>query len=173
MSGSAIQRASKRLTTLPWESIAMTKSTAIKPVVGLLAITLATLPAVAAATGTSIRITATGMKSAAGEVSCALYRGASGFPNKPEQAVRRVIAPIRDAMATCVFEDVPPGPAAVSVYHDANANKKLDLRFGIIPRESIGASNNLKARLGPPKYDAARFLVGELPIALTVTLQQP
>ena len=59
------------------------------------------------------------------------------------------------------------------VYHDANASKKLDLRFAVSPRESIGASNNPKTRLGPPKYDAARFLVRELPIALAVTLQQP
>ena len=151
----------------------MTKSNAIGPVVGLLAMTLAILPAVAATTGTSIRITATGMKSAVGEVNCRLYRSPAGFPTKPEQATRRVIVPIRGAAATCVFDDVLPGPAAVSVYHDANANKKLDLRFGIIPRESIGASNNPKARLGPPKYEAARFIVGELPIALTVKLQQP
>lgn len=151
----------------------MNKPSAIKSVAGLLAITLATLPSVAAATGTSIRIIATGMKSAAGEVSCALYRTATGFPNKPEQAAQRVVAPIIGATATCVFDDVPPGPAAVSAYHDANANKKLDLRFGFIPRESIGASNNPKARLGPPKYDAARFLISGLPIALAVTLQQP
>lgn len=151
----------------------MTRLSAIKPVIGLLALTLASLPAVAAAAGTSIRIIATGMKTTAGEVSCALYRSPIGFPNKPEQAARRVAVPVNGSAATCVFEDVPPGPAAVSVYHDANANKKLDLRFGIIPRESIGASNNPKARLGPPKYDAARFLVGELPIELAVTLQQP
>jgi len=151
----------------------MTKSTVIKPVLNLLAITLATLPTVALAAGTTIRITAAGMKSSTGEVSCALYRSASGFPNKPERAAQRVVAPIRKATATCVFENVTPGPAAVSVYHDANANKKLDLRFGVIPRESIAASNNPKARLGPPKFEAARFLVGEWPIALTVTLQQP
>lgn len=145
----------------------------IKPLVILLAVTLPTIPVPAAAAGTSIRITATGLRSSDGEVSCALYRSATGFPSKPERAARQVVAPIRGATATCVFDDVTPGPAAVSVYHDANANKKLDLRFGIIPRESIGASNNPKARLGPPKFDAARFVVGAQPIALSVTLQQP
>lgn len=151
----------------------MTKPSATRPIVGLLAIILALSPAGAAAAGASIRITATGMKSTAGEVSCALYRSAAGFPNKPEQAEQRAVAPIREGTATCVFDAVAPGPAAVSVYHDANANKKLDLRFGLVPREGIGASNNPKARLGPPKFEAARFLVGDLPVALAVRLQQP
>lgn len=144
-----------------------------KSIAGLFAIVLALSPVVASAAGTRVQITAKGMTSAAGEINCALYRSAVGFPNKPEQATARVVGPIEGATATCVFDDVPPGPAAVSVYHDANANNKLDLRFGIIPRESIGASNNPKARIGPPKYKAARFVVGESPVALTVILQQP
>lgn len=143
------------------------------PLAAFLAAVIATTPAAAAAAGTSVRVTATGMESAKGEVSCALYRGAAGFPSKPERAVARVTALIRDGTATCVFERISPGPVAVSVYHDANANKKLDLRFGVIPRESIGASNNPKASFGPPKYESARFVVGESPVVLAVTLQKP
>lgn len=149
----------------------MNTPNASKLVACLVAILPAAIPAAAAAA--SVRVTVTGMKSATGEVSCALYRSAAGFPSKPERAVLRVAAPIKAGLALCVFDDVPQGPAAVSVFHDANDNKKLDLRFGVIPREGLGASNNPKVRFGPPKYEAARFLVGDTPVAMTVRLQHP
>lgn len=99
----------------------------------------------AACEGTSVKMTATGMTSAAGEVSCVLYRGPDDFPNKPESIAARVVAPIRARTATCALEGVAPGRAAVSVYQDANANKTLDLRYGVVPRETIAARNNPKA----------------------------
>lgn len=151
----------------------MTKSTAPGLAAQVLAMILATTPAAALAAGTSVQINATGMTSAAGEVTCALFRSSAGFPSKPERAAYRISVPIKEGTATCVFSDVPAGPAAVSVFHDANANRKLDMRFGFLPRESIGASNNPKARLGPPKFEAAQFPVGNRPVTLSVILQQP
>lgn len=154
------------------ERLAMTRANRVTATV-VSALVLTGAPAIAEAAGTRILITASGMKSADGEVSCALYRSARGFPNKPELAASSVIARIDGGTAICVFDNVSPGPAAVSVYHDANDNKRLDLRFGIIPRESVGASNNPKARFGPPEYEAARFEVGGTLVALAVMLQQP
>jgi uncharacterized protein (DUF2141 family) len=118
----------------------------------------------------SVRIVVTGMKSADGEVRCSLFREAAGFPRKPEGAALRVTAPIRSGSAVCLFEEVPSGPAAVSVIHDANNNKKLDLKFGIIPREGLGWSNNPEVRLSPPSFEAARFQVGNSPVSMTVKL---
>jgi uncharacterized protein (DUF2141 family) len=45
----------------------------------------------------------------------------------------------------------------VSVVHDENANGKLDTNFVGMPREGVGASNDAKGHMGPPKFNAASF----------------
>ena len=122
------------------------------------------------ASAATVRVDVTGLRSTTGEVRCAMFRNRSGFPRSPEQAELRVAAAIRAGTATCVFEDVKPGPAAISVIHDANNNKKLDFKFGFIPREGLGWSNNPEVRLRPPSFDAARFDVNAVPLALKVRL---
>lgn len=57
-----------------------------------------------------------------------------------------------------VFQNLPAGEYAVSVYHDENNNKKMDTNFFGIPKEGVGASNNARGHLGPPKYKDAKFL---------------
>ncbi len=45
----------------------------------------------------------------------------------------------------------------VIVYHDLNANGKLDRNILGIPREPYGFSNNPSTRFGPPDFDKASF----------------
>jgi uncharacterized protein (DUF2141 family) len=45
----------------------------------------------------------------------------------------------------------------VSVVHDENFNGKLDTNFIGMPREGVGASNDAKGHMGPPKFSAAAF----------------
>ena len=45
----------------------------------------------------------------------------------------------------------------MSVFHDENCNGKLDTKFMGIPREGVGASNDARGHMGPPKFDAAAF----------------
>jgi uncharacterized protein (DUF2141 family) len=46
----------------------------------------------------------------------------------------------------------------------------MDTNFVGMPREGVGASNNPKARLGPPKFADAAFIVagGEVDLQITV-----
>lgn len=46
---------------------------------------------------------------------------------------------------------------AVSVFHDANMNERLDKNFMGVPKEGYGASNNPKKKMGPPNFDEAKF----------------
>lgn len=93
-----------------------------------------------------------------GQVVCALYSTADGFPKKSEKALAHVNSPIADKHAVCEFVGIAPGTYAVSVFHDENSNAKLDTNLVGIPREGVGASNDAKGHLGPPKFDAAAFL---------------
>ena len=70
---------------------------------------------------------------------------------------RHAIVKVENKQAVGVFEDVPNGEYAVKVFHDENANKKLDTNFVGMPKEKFGFSNDALGRFGPPSYEQARF----------------
>ena len=72
--------------------------------------------------------------------------------------------------STVVFENVPYGTFAISSFHDKNDNGVLDTNFLGIPKEGIGSSNNAPARLGPPKWEDAKFAMNEKSIKQTIKL---
>ncbi len=104
-----------------------------------------------------IHVDIDGLRSDRGQVVCALFSSAADFPKRPEKAVARDKSAILNGHATCQFDSIPSGTYAISVFHDENANGKLDTNFFGIPREGVGASNNAKGHFGPPKFSAAAF----------------
>lgn len=98
-----------------------------------------------------------GLRNDKGQVLCALYSSAEGFPKKSDKALAHAKSPISGGHAVCEFADIAAGTFAVSVFHDENSNGKLDTNIMGIPREGVGASNNAKGHLGPPKFEAAAF----------------
>lgn len=104
-----------------------------------------------------IHVDVSGLHSDRGQVLCALFSSANGFPKKPEKAAALTKSTISHGQAVCEFKSMPPGTYAVSVVHDKNSNNKLDTNFMGIPREGVGASNNAKGHFGPPKFSAAAF----------------
>src|SRR6476646_3814781 len=57
------------------------------------------------------------------------------------------------------FTGYPPGDYAVTFFHDANANGKLDTMLGV-PLEGFGFSRNPVVRFGPPRYDNVNIKLG-------------
>lgn len=104
-----------------------------------------------------IHVDIDGLRSDQGQVLCALFSSAAGFPKKADRAVAHATSKIVGRHAACEFQGVPPGAYAISVFHDENSNGKLDTNFMGIPREGVGASNHAKGRFGPPKFSAAAF----------------
>lgn len=90
-----------------------------------------------------------------GSIHIVLYRGAAGFRHE-DRAFRVLKAPASSTSASIRFAALPPGDYAVMVYHDANANDKLDLRFGMFPTEGWGLSNNPHV-IGPPSFKASKL----------------
>ena len=109
----------------------------------------------AATSSGQVSVDIVGLHSDRGRVFAALYRAASGFPNKPDRAFARKIASIKGRRVRLVFENVPAGQFAVSVIHDENGNKKFDTNFVGIPKEGWGTSRDAKAGFGPPSYEDA------------------
>lgn len=105
----------------------------------------------------SIKVLVVGLHSNDGEVDCALFASADGFPGDSAKAARTAKSKIENGQAVCIFGGVAPGRYAIAVFHDENGNGKLDRNFMGIPKEGVGASNDAVGSFGPPKFDAARF----------------
>jgi len=105
----------------------------------------------------SIKVIVVGLHSNDGEVDCALFNSADGFPGDPAKAAKTTKSKIENGQATCIFAGVAPGDYGVSVFHDENGNGKLERNFMGMPKEGVGASNDAAGHFGPPKFDDARF----------------
>jgi uncharacterized protein (DUF2141 family) len=128
------------------------------------------LPQAPSAQESVIHVEVVGLHSNKGRVLCALYSSANGFPKDSQRAVQRDTSSISDKKASCEFSKIEPGRYAVSVFHDENSNGKLDTNVLGIPREGVGASNDARGHLGPPKFDAAafQFAGGRLNLKITI-----
>ena len=108
-------------------------------------------------TGRSLTVLVTNIRNNKGQIGFCLFNAGAGFPDHPEKAMQRTFVPVTGNTAQYTFGDIPPGTYAVSVFHDENGDKKINRNFIGIPREGIGVSNNAKGRLGPPKFEDAKF----------------
>ena len=104
-----------------------------------------------------IHVEISGLRNEKGQVLCALFSSPDAFPTKADKAVARLTSKIAERQAVCDFAGVAPGTYAVSVVHDENSNGKLDRNFIGMPREGVGASNDARGHMGPPKFGAASF----------------
>ena len=111
-----------------------------------------------------------GVAAAQGQVTALLYASDEGFPAKEAKAKQRVSVPASVGTVSLRFEHVAPGAYAVTVYHDANGNGKLDSNWLGIPKEPVAVSNNAKGRMGPPKFKDAKFTVESGPKDLQISL---
>jgi len=107
--------------------------------------------------GNSIKVTVVGLHSNDGEVDCALFNAADGFPDHSDKAIKTTKGKIENEQALCMFDDVAAGDYAISEFHDENLNGRLDRNFIGMPKEGVGASNDATGHMGPPKYEDARF----------------
>jgi uncharacterized protein (DUF2141 family) len=120
--------------------------------------------------GGVIHVDIVGLRNNKGQVFCALYASAEGFPKDGQKAIRRDTSSVTEGKAACEFPGIERGTYAVSVFHDENSNGKLDTNFLGIPREGVGASNDARGHMGPPKFNAAQFQFpgGRLNLKITI-----
>ncbi len=111
-----------------------------------------------------------GFRTNKGEVRVALFNSVQGFPEKRKLAFRMQVVKIADKKAVAVFTNIPYGKYAVGIFHDENANGKMDFGLFSIPVEGYGASNDAIGFFGPPSFKDAAFelLQEKLEISITV-----
>ena len=99
----------------------------------------------------------TGFKNDEGTARVAFFLDARVWPDGDSSIFATAVVPISDGWASAVFEDVPAGPFAVSVFHDENDNGDLDSVALGIPSEAYGFSADARDLFGPPSFEEARI----------------
>lgn len=107
---------------------------------------------------TEVSVVVTGLRNAKGQVLACLTAEPKGFPDcRKDPAAKQAIVPAAGTVRIS-FGAVPAGRYAISLIHDENANRKLDLAV-MVPREGYGFSRDAPVTVGPPKFDKAAFEV--------------
>ena len=106
----------------------------------------------------SITVTVKDADSNDGKIFLALYNTDTDFLNTSFKGMQSVI---ENQQCRVTFQDIPAGFYAVSIFHDANNNGKMDTNFMGIPKEDYGCSNDASGFMGPPKWDDAKFQLKE------------
>jgi uncharacterized protein (DUF2141 family) len=106
----------------------------------------------------TLTVNLTNFRNSKGHAGLTIFKGEDGYPKSPDKAVRVMYIPIVNNKAVAVIDNLSEGEYAISVYHDENDNKKMDSNFFGIPKEGVGASNDARGHMGPPKYNDAKFI---------------
>lgn len=143
---------------------------------GLMASTRAETPP-AGCTGPSsgiwLIVTANGLRNSDGLLAITLYEDnpRKFLARNGSLYVGRVQA-VAGTTRACIF--IPrPGVYALALYHDENANQKID-RSGIgLPTEGYGFSNNPPTLVGLPSFRSVRLSVPRTGLATTIEMKYP
>ena len=133
---------------------------------GLYALTLAAVAPLLLgnmAAASDVKVTVTDLRSAKGNVLACLTAKPKAFPDCDKDPTAYTATVKAGTMVTFSFRDVKPGTYAISLLHDENGNGKADKSL-FIPKEGFGFSRDAKVKMGPPKFGAASFAVGEAPV---------
>ena len=124
------------------------------------AILLCFLPILAAASdaATTVEVDVEGLRNHRGLIHVCLTRNPDHFPDcrRDPRAVRGSAAATDTHLR---FTGLAPGRYAVTLFHDENANQRLDKLMGI-PREGFGFSRNPVIRFGAPRFETVGIELG-------------
>ncbi len=120
----------------------------------------------------TVTVKISGFKGTEGQALIALYDSEQTWL-KIRKAAQIVRTKITGAGMTIEFKDVKPGVYAVSVIHDENKNDELDMRWlpWPKPKEGVAVSNDPENKVGPPKWEGAKFTVGATGTTIKATLK--
>ena len=118
-------------------------------------------------TGRDVTVTIENIKGDSGSILVGLYSEKTFLKANPESSEE---AKIVDGKATVIFKDLPEGDYAISSYHDKNGNSQMDFEPTGMPLEPYGISNNIINSYGAPRWEDAKFHVGDQAVNLSVRL---
>jgi uncharacterized protein (DUF2141 family) len=119
---------------------------------------------------TTVAVRVDNFKNDKGVCRACLFNSAASFNGEgtPMQCVQVLI---KNKKANVYFNKVGSGIYAISVFHDANNNSKMDKNFLGIPKEGYGASQNDLPFASAPSFADNKFTVQNKPVSLIIKLR--
>jgi len=99
------------------------------------------------------------IKNDKGNIFVELYSDPATF-RKSAKAFKIIKTQAVEGALTVTFDQLAAGTYAVLTYHDEDGNGEMNKRFGMIPTEGYGLSNNPKV-MGPPSFKDSQFEVSK------------
>jgi uncharacterized protein (DUF2141 family) len=118
----------------------------------------------------NVIVTINNVKSNKGVIKVCIFNKETGFPEKPNLAVKCIKVAATKGVMQITIEGIDPGNYAISAHHDANNDGIFNTNFFGVPTEASGASNGAKGKLGPPKYSDAAITVNNNNTQFTIVL---
>ncbi|ATD01432.1 DUF2141 domain-containing protein [Pseudoalteromonas spongiae] len=103
-----------------------------------------------------------------GKLYIQLFKGENNF--KKGEAHNVAIVNAKKGKLTVTFNDVEPGDYAIRYFHDENSNRDFDNNMFGMPIEGYGFSNNAPVNFGPPSYQQMTFMVSDVAVINSSTV---
>jgi len=113
----------------------------------------------------TVEVTITNIQESKGDIYLGVYNSETGFPDQ-NKTYKNTIVQAETGSVTITL-DLPSGDYAISVYHDANRNGKLDKNMFGAPTEYYGFSNNARSLFSAPGFDDCKV---EVPNTKAITI---
>lgn len=124
----------------------------------------------AAGHSTEITVSVSGLRSSGGMVRACLTSDSDDFPKCTDPRDQHIVVKASPSVEFA-FTGVKPGRYAIALLHDENGNGKMDRALLLMPKEGYGFSRDAPVRMGPPKFEAAAFSVGDEPIREAIRMR--
>ena len=105
-----------------------------------------------------LNIKITNIQPLSGKVMVALFNSKETYFNIDQMYAGREI-PADSSIVTCVFQDIPNGTYAITIYHDADENGEMNRSWIGMPKEGYAFSNNFTSAIRPASFNDAAFLL--------------
>ncbi len=127
----------------------------------------------ATASKPNLEVTFKELKDSTGQVCLSLYSGPKGFPKggTDSDLLSSKCTPIANGNATLTFGDLKPGKYAITAFHDANNDGKMNKNSFGMPEEGFGFSNNPEIGFSAPSFNETEFQVSDTKAVVPIKLR--
>ena len=124
---------------------------------------------------TNLTVRVEGISKAVGMIGVSLFNSPKGYPTRIEHAYESqwIELEVGQTSIDGEFEGIPFGKYAVSVVHDENGNKRLDMGPMGFPTEGVGFSNGQKIVMSVPKFSNSTISLTEMSQNIVIKLDYP
>lgn len=126
-------------------------------------------PAVSESTGKLI-VNISGFPSSEGFAMVALHDSEESYRGEGAAAIAKTQIKVVNQKVQAIFGNLAYGWYGISIFHDENANGKMDKNAMGIPKEAYGFSNNAKGFFGKPDYTNVAFQLNSAEKQITINL---